>query len=394
MNKFNPVIFGLLTLILAISAANAQDDKQYQELAVRLVQSASVKPGDVVIVEGGKHMIPLMEAVAIEVQKAGGMPTMFLDSDRVTRSFYTEVPDKYLEQEPRYMGEWFKQVNVLIALPTEEDSKALMAGVPEERFAKIVKSTGFMRNTINSLPVRLISINFPTPQNAAAVGMDFAAYQKLTMEAINADYQAISVKGNKLKQILQNAKQIRVTNPAGTDITFSPAAGREIIVNDGIVTEEKAKSKLFMERSVNLPGGRGFLAPRETYGIRKVVITKGDCKNAPMDNISFDFKNGQIQNFRAGSNGNCFEETMKPYTGPKDMFATFSIGLNPAMHVVEDNGAFYRSLWAAGLVYISIGDNRLYGGTNDTPASFGFRITNATVTIDGQTIVKDGKLML
>ena len=74
--------------VLTATGANAQTDEITQKLALRLVQSASIKPGDVVMISGGKHMIPLMEAVAIEVQKAGGFPNMMLQSDRVARSFY------------------------------------------------------------------------------------------------------------------------------------------------------------------------------------------------------------------------------------------------------------------------------------------------------------------
>jgi aminopeptidase len=388
------IIFVIAAFVSAAIFVNAQTEDKTRELAVRLMQSASVKPGDVVVVNGGKHMIELMEAVAIEAQKAGGQVHMFLNSDRVSRSLYTEVPEKYLEQEPRYFAEWIKQTNVYINLPTSEDPKSLIANVPDARFAKINKSFEFFTNLLNSFPVRVVSIDFPTAQDAALNGMDFPTYQKMMMNAISADYKTISVKGNQLKQMLQNARQIKVTNPAGTDFTFSPAAGREIYVDDGIVTEEKAKSKLFAQRIAALPGGNVFFAPLETSANGKVVVVKDTCKYTPMTGITFEFKNGMMQNFKAATNGNCFQEAMQSYTGPKEMFGAFWIGLNPALRVVEEGNANFRPFNAAGAVNIGLGDNRLYGGNNKTVGGYSFSITNATVTIDGKTVIKDGKLQL
>jgi len=129
-----------LAIVFILSAAicsNAQTADNTQALAARLVQSASVKPGDVVVIDGGKHMIPLMEAVAVEVQKLGGMPTIMLYSDRVTRSLYTEVPEKYLEQEHRFWGEWMKQANIYITLPASEDNFSSLQGVFESQMTKI-----------------------------------------------------------------------------------------------------------------------------------------------------------------------------------------------------------------------------------------------------------------
>ncbi len=75
------------------------------------------------------------------------------------------------------------------------------------------------------------------------------------------------------------------------------------------------------------------------------------------------------------------------------MFGFFSIGLNPALKVIEDGGD-YRPNSAAGMVWIGVGDNQILGGNNKTQGGFSFPIVNATVEIDGITVVKNGKLTL
>jgi aminopeptidase len=136
---------GLLLFCIAAALMGVQpvlaEEARFGDLAKKVVTiSANVKPGEVVVIYGGKHTIPLMEALAIEAQKAGGMVQMLLGSDRVTRSRFTEVPERYLELEPKYIAEWLRPVDVWIALPDVADAKATFGDVPEERFAKAGKA--------------------------------------------------------------------------------------------------------------------------------------------------------------------------------------------------------------------------------------------------------------
>lgn len=391
-----PVVFAALTLWLFSTALGqgqqVSQSEKYAELAPRIVStSANIKPGEVVVVFGGKHTIPLMEALAVEAQKAGGLVMMFLGSDVVERSYYLDVPEKYLEIEWRFIAEWVKTIDVVISLPGFEDSKAVYADIPEARFAKASQAAQFMQKTFNEAKVKVVGIGYPTREEAANNKIDFPTFQKMHWAAVNADYKQISEKGSTLKGILKGAKSVRVTSPAGTDFTFS-VGDRPIFVDDGIVTAEKTRSKFFVERIASLPGGSVFFAPVETSANGKVVVPKTQSRFEPMTGVSFEFKNGKMQNFKAEKGTESFNETMAPYTGPKDMFGTISIGLNPELKVIEDGGD-YRPDSAAGMVWISIGANRMLGGNNDTMGGFSFPIVNATVLVDGTVIVKDGKLV-
>jgi hypothetical protein len=48
---------------------------------------------------------------------------------------------------------------------------------------------------------------------------------------------------------------------------------------------------------------------------------------------------------------------------------------------------------AAGMVFIDMGNNQLLGGSNKTEFHWGIPVTNATVEIDGKTVVRDGNLV-
>lgn len=397
MNRCKAFFFitalAIINIVFFSSVAVFSQEKNFEELASKIIKtSANVKPGDVVVVYGGKHTIPLMEALAIEAGKAGGMINMFLNSDKVLRSFYKEADEKYLDQEPKYFAEWLKHIDVWIGLPGSENPKAVFADIPQERFAKVAKANQIVNDMLNESGLRLVNIGYPTKERAAINQLDFATYEKMSWDAVNADYQQISQNGNKIKMMLQGAKKVTVTSPYGTHFTFS-VGERTIFVNDGIVTEEEAKGDLILTRFASLPGGSVFLAPIESSAKGKVVVPKDRCRYAPLTGVTFELIEGRIHNFIADEGAECFEETMAPYTGPKDMFGYFSIGLNPALKVIEDGGD-YRPGDAAGMVWIGVGNNQILGGNNKTQGGFTFPIVSATVEVDGKTVVKDGKLTL
>ncbi len=370
------------------------EEARFGDLAKKVVTvSANVKPGEVVVINGGKHTIPLMEALAIEVQKAGGMVQIFLNSDRVIRSYFTEVSEKYLEQEPRYFIEWVRPMDVWIGLPDVEDGKATFGDVPETRFARAGRAGQVVSDMLNQSKVRVVNIGYPTKEDAAVNNIDSATYEKLHWDAVNADYAHISQQGEKLRKVLLGARTVKVTSPSGTNVSFS-IGDRPVFVDDGIFTPEKAKSKLFVSRIVSLPGGTVFCAPLETSANGRVVVPRDVCRFAPITGVSFEFVGGKLQNFKAQAGGSCYTETMAPYTGPKDVFGYFSIGLNSADKVVESPGD-YRQDRAAGMVYIGIGDNRLLEGKNkvEGQGGFGFPVVKATVEVDGKVVVQDGRLV-
>ncbi|MGI9179087.1 MAG: aminopeptidase [Longimicrobiaceae bacterium] len=161
-------------------AARAQQEPEWTVLARRIVRSsAQVKPGDVVVVNGGKASIPAMEAVAIEVQMAGGMPQIFLFSDRVTRSLLTEVPEQYLSQERRYFSKWMEPADVWINVFSPDEYFGPREGVAEERLAKVDESFLPLTAAINQAGIRFVTVMYPTQREAARNGVPYAEFARM-----------------------------------------------------------------------------------------------------------------------------------------------------------------------------------------------------------------------
>ncbi len=392
-NNSGMVVFICISLILGLSKTALNQENNFNKLAKKIINiSANIKPGDVVVIDGGKHLIPFIEALAIEVQKAGGMPTIFLESDKVIKSFWTEVDNKYIEQEPKYLSDWFREIDVWFDLPSVKNPKEIYADLPPEKIAKIIKATEVIRKKLNDSGMRLLQITYPSKEDARNYHIDFETYQNIYRKAMNADYKKISETGQKLKKLLENSKLVRVISPSGTDFSFK-VGDRPIILHDGIITEQETKNKLFVARAASLPGGTITFAPIESSANGKVVIERNLCNYQPMSGIRFEFQNGKLINFKADQGGDCFLKALAPYSGPKNMFGLFSIGLNSSVKLDEHTGD-YRPNYAAGMVGIAVGYNLLFKGKNDTQSLYRFKLEKTTVMVDGKTIIKDGNLMI
>lgn len=72
-----------------------------EALSNRLVtQVAGVKEGEIVFVSGGVRDMELLENITTDVRKVGAFPMLTVNSDRMFKKYYEEVPEKYDSQSP------------------------------------------------------------------------------------------------------------------------------------------------------------------------------------------------------------------------------------------------------------------------------------------------------
>lgn len=385
----------LIGLIMILVTANllAQD---VVSLAKRIVnQTAGIKPGDVVLVEGGKHTISLMEQIAVEVHRQGAHPLMMLESDLSLKAYWHEKPEANLSDYPKYLIALFKEVDFVISLPNSENFKEIYKGVDPKRSALIgSNSEKLLEELSTDSHSSSIGISFPTKQIAELSGIDFGVYEKMHWAAANTDYKSIADKGEKLKALLKGAKSVKISTKEGTNLTFS-MGDRLVFADDGILSDEERSSEVMFARYASLPGGWMDFAPMESSVNGTIMVSRMRCDYEPMLGVSFTVKNGVIENFQAKQGQGCFDKNMAPHTGNKNTVSVFTLGLNPEMKVIQNDKTDYRPNTAAGFMTIAIGgNNKPYNGTTIATGGYTFPIINPTLEIDGKVVVKDGKIVI
>lgn len=390
MVRTSLLLIVLLGFVSFISATHAQQ-QDLDVLANRIIHTtAGVEAGEVVVIDGGQHTVPLMEALAIEALKAGAFPLLQLNTDRFNEAFW-EQPESYLRQQNPTYEVLLNHADVHIDLPSQEDD-TFWSTVPPERRAIVNEAYAGMIDVIREARVRNVSVRYPSASDARQSRLDLAQYEQLHWAALGADYDQIARRAELLSNKLKGAGTVRVTTPAGTDFTFS-VGDRRVYIADGVISDTERKSGTPTDLDEVLPGGAVDVAPVETSANGRVVIPRALCNNEPLRDVSFTFERGVMKNFKAGRGQACFEARMKPYQGPKDRFGYFAIGLNPALQPLEADGAEYRPWAGVGMVTIGVGQNQYFGGANETQFEYGFSLTGATVEIDGEVVVREGRLV-
>ncbi len=225
-------------------------------------------------------------------------------------------------------------------------------------------------------------------REASAKGVRIATFPGITKEVMirgmNADYKKIAALSIKLKKILERGKQIRVTAPAGTDISFS-IDGRKSYASKGLF---HAKGE-----SGNLPTGETFLAPVEGTA-NGIFVTDGSFAGLGLiknTNISIKVKNGFATDIIGGAPAKKLIQMLDKVGKDARNIAEFGIGTNDSAKL---SGVLLEDEKVMGTIHIALGNNVSMGGSVNVPIHLDGVIKKPTVWMDRKMLMKDGKLLV
>lgn len=381
-------VAALLAVLGTPALAQAPD---LQAVAHNLVNAGMIKAGDKVLITGSVRDVSLLEHLAIETMKVGGQPLLSIWSEQLTRRSYDEVPATYDSQSPTFGLALVDALDAQIAVDVGE-TENLLAGVPTERLAARSKAgqpvgAAFLRRS-----VRLVSLGnglYPTPPLARRLGIPLDQLASTFWRAAGVPAQTLRAKSEVLGARLANAKQVSVTHPNGTNLTFGVTAGRSFISSEGALTADKVRQG-GAAVSTWLPAGE-FIIPAATGTAEgKVVIDKVLWDGEEVRGLTLTYSKGRLTSMTAASGLQRLQARYDAAAGAKDLFAYIDIGLNPEAGLPLGTGWI---VWMApGAVTFGLGDNQGFGGTNVSDFGLPTQLGGATVKVDGVVLVENGTL--
>jgi len=223
---------------------------------------------------------------------------------------------------------------------------------------------------------------------ASANGVRVATFPGITenvmIRGINDDYKKIAKLSIKLAMILEKGKKIRVTAPAGTDISFS-IERRKAFASKGLFHKKG--------ESGNLPTGETFLAPVEgtangVFVVDGSMAGLGLIKNA---NIRIEVKNGFATEITGGKLASELKKQLGIAGKMARNIAEFGIGTNDSAKL---SGVLLEDEKVMGTIHIALGNNVSMGGSVNVPLHLDGVIKKPTVYMDDKLLMKDGKLLV
>jgi leucyl aminopeptidase (aminopeptidase T) len=362
-----------------------------RELAAKLVLSAAVKEGDVVLVTGGVHDWPLLEDLAVEIRRRGAWAVTTPASEDLTRRLVDEVPARFDRQVPARDLALAGMADVTIAIEFVR-SDVLLAHVQPERVAAQAEAFRPVTDVLFKRGVRQVALGnglLPTPAAANRWGVSQDDLATLYWAGLNTDYEALQATASAVAAKLTAGKTIRITHPNGTDLTVG-IDGRQGIPSDGVISPEDIAAG-GGALSVYLPAGEAFIAPVPGTAEGKVVLDHLFFQGTDVQNLTLTFAQGRLTSMTAAAGLEPLQALYDASDAGKDELSAIDIGLNPDVQIPA--GSMLRTWVPAGMVTIGIGNNLWASGANSSSFFIPAFLPGSTLQVDGAALVQDGRLV-
>lgn len=216
------------------------------------------------------------------------------------------------------------------------------------------------------------------------------AYDSIYLAALDIDYTALDSIQRAATALLRSGP-IRVTTPAGTDLTFE-LGDRPINPQNGDATAARmASARVRIDREIELPAGVIRVAPVESTVTGRLVVPSARFGEGTVHGLVLEFRAGRVERYAADSGVAHFETTLQQQPALRS-FREIGIGFNPALQRPAGQPGLPYYGYGAGVVRLSLGNNLELGGTVSGQGVRWLFFDDATVRVADRTLVQDGRL--
>ncbi len=358
------------------------------ERLARSIVRDSLRPKEYepVVVSTYPHTIELAEQIVLEAQKLGADPLMVLDTDRAFYGQFKHFTDENLRRCSAHCLGLADYVRSYVYLGGPRDPGP-MARTPKEKFGAMFEGeqAHFEKNLVKKPKSVDVALGTVTRERARTYGFNHAQWKAMVEAAIAVDYGKLESSGKRAAALLSQDADVRVVAENGTDLRFRLAGpARRVEVDDGVISDEDVAAGAV---NANLPAGQVTVAPvEESAQGRFVSDVRIPQMGRLIEGLSWTFQDGHAVEIAAERNLASSQAGWETGTGAKDMFASVGLGLNP-----RAQPGFLNTPVSAGAVTIGLGDNRQFGGKNESSYGFASSLASATVQIGGRVVIDRGK---
>lgn len=352
----------------------------WSQLAQRIVQAINIQPGELIQIREGTGRFDVVQEIALAVELLGATPAVELLPARYLERLWNEAPLDYLAQWDKHRLGWMEQYHRVLRL----------AGADPE--IGMVRQEGFQawlgaihRLTLceeeRRLPYLVVAI--PTAERAAQAGMTLAELEAILLPALAATVDE-----------LRQAVAPVLAAVQGQIFTIRSGQGHELTLHhgdrpwhedDGQLDDEDWARGAFV---LNLPSGDIYTTVVEAATTGSLWLDRA----AGAVDVTLLFEEGRIVEFKAASGEDELHALFARHTGEPRRISHIGIGLNPYLH--QPVGWTLVDEHIYGQLYFALGENRYMGGQNESSLNVDFTIPQATLLVDGKTVVEQGVVVV
>jgi leucyl aminopeptidase (aminopeptidase T) len=356
-------------------------DSQWQTIARRIVHGLAVERGELVLVRDlSGHLEVLLETM-LALEQAGATPLPELAPADYMERLWAEVPLDILGDWDRYRRGWMRQVHRILVLGGAQPD---FGGVPAEGFRAWQRAEQQLTAIEEERRLPFLLVAVPTKRGARQLGLDLHSLQKILMPALAATVEELR---SEIDRVLTAARsQGKILIHTGGDHELSLMHGdRRWLSDDGhIDPTDRAQGGIVS----NLPAGSIYTTVLEDQTEGTLWLPKA----GPAVEVLLHFETGRIAHIEAVTGADSLAEELDRHSGEPRRVGHIGIGLNP--YLERPIGWTLVDEHVHGFLFISLGENRYMAGENPSSLNADYAIPGATLSVDGRTIVSNGKVVV
>ena len=218
--------------------------------------------------------------------------------------------------------------------------------------------------------------------SATGLGDVKVSHYDLFLEAMSVNYSRMNKVGMGIKKQWDFGKEIRVTTPGGTDVTFD-VRGMEAISNVGEYHE--------FGKGGNMPAGEVYIAPLGMHGVHGRVVVDGSIKTEDGailvdEPVTFFIETGKVVRME-GKHADLIERTFQRFEERSEhpqrvrLVGELGIGINPGAVLI---GSMIMDEKVLGTGHFAIGGNHWFGGAIKSIFHGDYVFKSPTFYVDGK----------
>jgi leucyl aminopeptidase (aminopeptidase T) len=193
------------------------------------------------------------------------------------------------------------------------------------------------------------------------------------------DFELMAARSRAVAALLDSGQVAHISCPRGSDMTIE-LAGRSGIADDGDLTAPGAFG--------NLPCGEAFIAPAGGEG--RIVASSLAPLGISDEPAELTVQNGRIVAAQTGL-GPQFLELLRVHGEPGANLAELGVGTNDAAKLT---GVVLEDEKLLGTIHVAFGASAGIGGTVSVQIHLDVVVLDASLEIDGRTVLENGQFVL
>jgi len=365
---------------------------EYDSLAELVVNySVKVKKGDRVLLEGPTLAKELIQALYVQILKAGGHPLVNLEFEGRQELFFKYASIEQMEYVDEVRQKMIEEFDCFIRINADYNPKKLSLVDPKlithfHTASARRKLNNIYINRIATGDLRWVYVPYPCHSYAQEASMDLFSYAKFVKETLFLDqenpiekWQIFEKKQEKLVTYLENCESFH-------------------IIGEDTNLELNTKGRIWKNSCghENLPDGEIFTSPLDESVNGQIRFSyPGIHSGKEIENIFLKFNDGKVVQATADKGNDILQEVLKIENA--NVLGEFAFGTNYGITRFTKNIAFDEKM--GGTIHCALGlAFPECGGSNQSAIHWDLlkdmKPSGSKVIADGKIIYEEGKFLI